>query len=215
MAPGLPLPRLYPILDTAVVERHGVGCRDAGAAFLEAGVRILQFRHKGPFTRQVFEDAEWIARECRKLGILWIINDRADIARLLDAGLHLGQDDLLPSQSRRVLPDGIIGYSTHNPEQLRAAATEPADYLALGPLFGTTSKENPDPIVGVANFQRWRGLTPKPLVAIGGITRATAQDVIAAGADSLAVISDLYPSGEGATGIRKRTEEWLQLLAAI
>jgi thiamine-phosphate pyrophosphorylase len=213
MTLGISLPRFYPILDTATLERRNIGLADAAAAILDGGARALQLRHKGTFSRDLFDQAARIADECSKDGVLWVVNDRADMAHLLKAGVHLGQDDLLPRDARRVMPLGIIGYSTHNDQQLCDAAAEPADYLALGPIFGTISKANPDPVVGTVNLKRWRSLTDRPLVAIGGITRATAPDVIEAGADSVAVISDLYPEGADACGLRKRTEEWLQLLA--
>jgi thiamine-phosphate pyrophosphorylase len=141
------------------------------------------------------------------------VNDRADIARLASAALHLGQDDLTPTDARRVVSAGtIIGFSTHNERQLREAANEPADYLAFGPIFGTVSKQNPDPVVGVEELRRLRPLTDRPLVAIGGITRANAPDVLAAGADSVAVIGDLFPDDGD---IRARVEEWIRRTTPI
>ena len=122
-----------------------------------------------------------------------IMNDRADLclAAELD-GVHVGQEDLSPESVRAIIgPDRWLGVSTHNPEQLREADETSADYLAIGPVFATSSKENPDPVVGLEGVRRARALTRKPLVAIGGITRANAASVIAAGADSVAVISDL------------------------
>jgi thiamine-phosphate pyrophosphorylase len=181
----------------------------AAARILEAGAHILQFRHKGFFSRDAFQQAREIAALCRDTDALFVINDRADIARLLGAALHLGQDDLTPTDARRVLGDGaFIGFSTHNEEQLRAAETEPADYLAFGPIFGTSSKINPDPVVGLDELRRLRALTTRPLVAIGGITRSNARSVIEAGADSLAVIGDLFPEDGN---IRGRAEEWLRI----
>jgi thiamine-phosphate pyrophosphorylase len=116
--------------------------------------------------------------------------------------VHLGQDDLAPADARRILPaPGIIGFSTHNEQQLRAGDAEPVDYLAIGPIFPTRSKLNPDPIVGVDQLRHLRTLTQKPLVAIGGITRELAPQVFEAGADSVAVISDLFP----------RPEEWIAI----
>jgi thiamine-phosphate pyrophosphorylase len=130
------------------------------------------------------------------------VNDRADVAKLLDAALHLGQDDLAPVDARRILPaPGIIGFSTHNEQQLLAGNLEPVDYLAIGPIFPTRSKLNLDPIVGVDQLRHLRTLTQKPLVAIGGITRELAPQVFEAGADSVAVISDLFP----------RPEEWIAI----
>ncbi|HTB19098.1 MAG TPA: thiamine phosphate synthase [Bryobacteraceae bacterium] len=192
------LPPFYPIVDTV----------SAAEALLDAGARILQFRHKSFFSRRVLEDASRIAELCRTAGALFVVNDRADIARLLNAGLHLGQDDLAPADARRILPaPGIIGFSTHNQQQLRAGDSEPVDYLAIGPIFATGSKQNPDPVVGLDRLRALRRLTQKPLVAIGGITRASAPAVFEAGADSVAIIGDLYPD------VAVKAREWIALSA--
>jgi thiamine-phosphate pyrophosphorylase len=192
------LPAFYPIVDTVA----------AAEALLEAGARILQFRHKSFFSRQAFEEATRIAELCRSAGALFVVNDRADIAMLLNAGLHLGQDDLAPSDARRILPaPAIIGFSTHNEHQLRAGDLEPVDYLAIGPIFATGSKQNPDPVVGLDGLRALRPLTRKPLVAIGGITRELAPKVFEAGADSVAIIGDLLPD------VRGRAEEWMAISA--
>jgi thiamine-phosphate pyrophosphorylase len=205
------LPAFYPILDTEVAARSGMDPVNAAGAMLEAGVRILQFRHKGFLARKVLAQMEHIARVCREAGVIFVVNDRADIARLMGAALHLGQDDLPPVHARAVTgADTLIGFSTHNQRQLRAAEAEPVDYLALGPIFGTASKENPDPIVGVDELRRLRSLTTRPLVAIGGITRANAREVLDAGANSVAVIGDLFPR-DGS--VRDRASEWLELVA--
>lgn len=207
------LPVLYPILDTATLDQCQLDWVSAAEAILEGGAKILQFRHKGPFTRRVFRAAEQIAALCERAGAVYVIDDRADIARVLNAGLHLGQDDLPPREARKILgDDAVVGFSTHSEEQLRAAANEPVDYLALGPIFATRSKARPDPVVGLENLSRWRTLTDRPLVAIGGITRENAQDVLRAGADSVAVIADLYPIPCTRLSLRARIEEWLQLL---
>jgi thiamine-phosphate pyrophosphorylase len=191
------LPAFYPVLDA-----DRVSAVPAAEALLEAGARILQFRHKSFFSRRAFEEASRIAELCRQAGALFVVNDRADIAKLLDAALHLGQDDLAPSDARRILPaPSIIGFSTHNEEQLRAGDREPVDYVAIGPIFATASKQNPDPVVGLDRLRALRTLTQKPLVAIGGITRGLAPQVFEAGADSVAVISDLFP----------RPEEWMAI----
>ncbi|HLJ13626.1 MAG TPA: thiamine phosphate synthase [Bryobacteraceae bacterium] len=208
------LPRFYPILDTEWAARRGCAPELVAGALLEAGVKILQFRHKGHFSRGVFDRAEQVAGLCREAGSLFVIDDRADIAMLLDAGLHLGQDDLMPGEARRLIgPKRLLGFSTHNEAQLRAALDQPADYLALGPIFATGSKQNPDPIVGVEELRRLRSVTARPLVAIGGISPENAGLVLAAGADSVAVIAGLYPEEATASAIRRRAEEWLAAVA--
>jgi len=188
---------------------------DAADAVLEGGARILQFRYKGFFSREVFEDAHRVSELCRSAGALFVMNDRADIAMLLGAGLHLGQDDLPPGDARKIMTAGsIIGFSTHNEVQLRAADQEPVDYVAIGPIFTTGTKENPDPVVGVAELRRLRAFTEKPLVAIGGITRENATQVLEAGADAVAVIGDLYPDSCTKAALRSRTEEWLAICSS-
>ena len=197
------LPAFYPILDA-----DRIPAIPAAEALLGAGARILQFRHKSFFSRSAFQDASRIAELCRSAGALFVVNDRTDIAMLLNAGLHLGQDDLSPADARRILPTPtIIGFSTHNEDQLRAADLEPVDYLAIGPIFATGSKQNPDPVVGLDRLRALRTLTSKPLVAIGGITRELAPKVFEAGADSIAVIGDLFPD------VRARAEEWIGISA--
>lgn len=207
------LPPLYPILDTEILARRGCTVETAVRAMIEGGVRILQFRHKGHYSRSAFEEAERAAELCRKAGALFVVDDRADIAMLLDAGLHVGQDDLPPGDTRKLLgPSRILGFSTHNEAQLLAAAGEAVDYVALGPIFGTRSKEKPDPVVGLLELRRLRALTDRPLVAIGGITRENALAVLGAGADSVAVISDLLPDTCTCETLRARMEEWQQLV---
>jgi thiamine-phosphate pyrophosphorylase len=210
---SLQIPRFYPLLDTALLAVRGLTPVDAAVALIEAGARILQFRHKGTYTRMMFDQASIIARMCREAGTAFIVNDRADVALMVDAGVHVGQDDLAPADVRRVVgPGRTVGFSTHNEEQFRAALSEPADYLAFGPIFSTSSKENPDPVVGLAELGRIRTLADRPLVAIGGITRERALSVIEAGADALAVISDLYPSPLDYRAVRQRAEEWLAIV---
>jgi thiamine-phosphate pyrophosphorylase len=198
-----PVTGFYPVLDSVW----------AAEAVLEAGAKILQFRYKGFFSRAVFEDAQRVAGLCRDAGALFVMNDRADIAKLLGAALHLGQDDLAPADARKVT-DGFIGFSTHNEQQLRDGDLEPVDYLAIGPIFRTSSKLNPDPEVGIDRLRSLRALTRKPLVAIGGITRKTAGDVLDAGADAIAVIGDLYPEPCTKASIRTRAEEWLAICSS-
>jgi len=209
------IPKFYPILDVATVERRSLAIVPAAGEILEGGAKILQFRYKGFFSREVFAALEEIGGLCGEAGAMLVVNDRADIARMLAGeglrvGLHLGQEDLTPSQARRVTgADLVIGFSTHNERQFRAAQQEPADYFAFGPMFTTGSKANPDPVAGIDELRRIRPLVSRPLVAIGGITRSTARSVLEAGADSVAVIGDLFPE-DGR--IRARVEEWVSLL---
>lgn len=171
------VPRFYPIVDSV----------DTANAVLQAGAEIVQWRHKGPLTRQAFETASAIAELCGNVPL--VINDRADVAVLLGAMLHLGQDDLPPVLARQMVY--MIGLSTHNAEQMLAANEEPVVYHALGPIFATSSKENPDPVIGIAGLRAIAPLSNRPVVAIGGITLETAASVIEAGADSVAVVGAL------------------------
>ena len=128
-----------------------------------------------------------MARLCRENGTLLIVDDRADFALLLEAGLHVGQDDLSPRDARKLIgTEATLGYSSHNMGQLAAAGGEPVDYVAIGPIFATASKRNPDPVVGVDELGRLRPMIDQPLVAIGGITMENAPEVWSAGADSVA-----------------------------
>src|SRR6266852_4958399 len=185
------LPRLYAILDA--------GCfPDANAMFAAAeelataGCTLLQYRNKKGSARRMLDDARELKSRLAPTVEL-IMNDRADLCLAAGFdGLHIGQDDLSPESARKIIgPARWLGVSTHNPEQLAEADKTSADYLAIGPVFATTTKANPDPVVGLEGIRRARGLTRKPLVAIGGITRASARSVIEAGADAVAVISDL------------------------
>ncbi len=205
---GTTLRGLYPIIDTSACNRAGVHTEAVAEAIARAGISIAQFRHKGPFTREAFGQAESIARLLQPAGIRYILDDRPDIALMLGAGgVHLGQDDLPPSKVRPMVGSSLwIGYSTHNREQLQAGDREPVDYLAIGPIFPTGSKERPDPVLGLAALAELRALTRKPLVAIGGITRLNARSVLDAGADAVAVISDLL-----APDLAGRLHEWLEI----
>ncbi len=211
------LPRVYPILDTESLQQRGIAPEMAAAAFLEGGATILQIRHKQHWDRATFAMARTVAKLCREAGATLIVNDRADIAMLLEAGLHVGQDDLSPRDGRTLMGTyAPMGYSSHNARQLSEAGGEPVDYVALGPIFVTASKQNPDPVTGVAELRRLRALVEKPLVAIGGITQENAVEVLRAGADSVAVIAGLLPPLEGgpatAQSLRERMEQWQQLV---
>ncbi len=175
----------------------------------------MQIRHKRHWSREFYREAEQVAGLCFKTNVQLVVNDRADFALLLKAGLHVGQDDLPPQDARGLLGDrGLLGFSTHNAEQLTAAVTEPVNYLALGPIFSTSSKDQPDPEIGLRKLSEWRGVAAGfPLVAIGGVTRGNALSVIHAGADSVAIIGDLLPAECTELALANRFEEWLKLLS--
>ena len=179
----------------------------AADELMAGGVTLLQYRNKAGSARTMLEQARELRRRLRDK-IRLIMNDRADLCLAAGFdGLHVGQEDLSPESARRVIgPKLWLGVSTHNPEQLREADQTTADYLAIGPVFATSSKERPDPVVGLEGVRRARELTRKPLVAIGGITRGNARSVLDAGADSVAVISDLL------RGPRKSAEEFSRIL---
>lgn len=183
----------------------------AADTLLEAGVGWLQFRHKAHFSRRTYEQAQRIGGLCEAGKAIFVINDRADVARMVGAGLHVGQQDLQPADAKAVTgAEGFIGYSTHNADQLAAGDQEPVDYLAIGPVFATGSKENPDPVVGVEALAHLRTLTDKPLVAIGGITLENAGDVFAAGMDAVALIGALLPADGSLGELRRRAERWVR-----
>ncbi len=205
------LPRLYPILDTASLRNRGLDPVLAAEAMLQGGARILQFRHKKHWGRAVFEQAGCVADLCRRFGAQFVIDDRADIAVALDAGVHVGQDDLPAVDARAIVgPGRMVGLSTHTAAQFAAALIEPVDYLAYGPVFATASKQNPDRVVGVGGLPEQAGALP--YVAIGGITLDNARAVLDAGAASVAVISVLLPEQNTYPGIRQRMEEWQRLV---
>ena len=201
-------PRFYPILDLLRIAQCGLDTIDVARALLAAGVDWLQLRHKGAYTRADYELAAELGRLVQESGAKYIINDRVDIALMVGAdGVHVGQDDLPPEEVRKIAGGRLfIGYSTHNEAQLRAGDRQPVDYLALGPIFGTTSKQNPDPTVGLAELARLRPLSSKPLVAIGGIARLNAREAFDAGADSVAIISDFL-----ADDYPQSIKEWTEL----
>jgi len=210
------IPRVYPILDTASLAARAIAIETAAAALLEGGAGILQIRHKTHWTRGMWAAAQLVARLCREAGAMLVVNDRADFALLLGAGLHVGQEDLPPRDARRLMGhEPLIGFSSHDARQLAAAGGEPVDYVALGPIFATGSKHNPDAVVGVEELARCRPLIEKPLVAIGGITLENAAEVLRAGADSLAVIAGMLPKEASARSLRERMEEWRRVTASV
>jgi thiamine-phosphate pyrophosphorylase len=200
------LPRLYAIVDAAAF-RNVEALTTFAAELIAGGCTVLQYRNKGGNAGEMLRQA--LALKIRTVGdVKLIMNDRADLCLAAEFdGVHVGQDDLSPSSVRRIIgPDCWLGFSTHNPQQLQEGDRTPADYLAIGPVFSTSSKDKPDPVVGLEGVRQARELTRKPLVAIGGITRANAASVIEAGADSVAVISDLLREP------RKSAEEFFSIL---
>ena len=184
------LPRLYVILDSALLKNS---TRDCAQELAAAGVRLLQYRNKSASARELLETSRELVSSLESSRTALIVNDRPDVAALAGAkGVHVGQDDLDAAQARGVVGKEMwVGTSTHSLEQFRRAAATSADYIAVGPIFTTTSKANPDPVVGVELIREVRALTDKPIVGIGGITLERAKAVIDAGADSVAVISDI------------------------
>jgi thiamine-phosphate pyrophosphorylase len=211
----MPLPQLYPIIDFSSFAAQAdpiTAVARYAEELIAAGATLIQLRDKSqPEQTRRFLSC---ARELRR--VTWgkgttskatlIINDRVDICLVADAdGVHLGQNDLSPESARRIfdsktfdqVKDGktrIVGFSTHNLAQVIAADALPIDYIAIGPVFATASKANPDPVIGLEGVRQARRVTKKPLVAIGGITRQNCSQVKAAGADAVAVISDLLES---------------------
>jgi thiamine-phosphate pyrophosphorylase len=224
MAAVNPFPRFYPIIDTALLEARGLNAVDVAEALLAAGARILQYRHKGEFTQARFDEAKRVAWLCHAAQAQFMMNDRADFALLLArdesgtthrAGVHLGQMDLPVAAARQVVgSEAMIGYSTHNERQMRNAAQIQVDYVALGPIFETGSKEAPDQVVGIENLSRWSKFSSRPLVAIGGITLERAGEVLASGADSVAVLSAIVGNGSGLEEVARRAREWVTALEA-
>lgn len=206
------LPHFYPILDTAALAARRCAASLAAEALVEAGAKILQYRHKNPWAQAQFDEAEGIRTICHEAGVLFVLNDRADFARLLGAALHIGQDDLPPMAARKVIRDEVMGFSTHNRPQLKRADEEPVEYLSLGPVFATESKLRPDPALGIDALRELRPLTQKPLVAIGGIRMDNAREVLDAGANSVALISALWNGDSNRKSIRRQAEEWIKLL---
>jgi len=205
----LVLPRLYVILDAALVTIPETECAERLAA---SGVRLLQYRNKRANARKLFESSKRLTSLLIPKGVTFVVNDRADVAAAADAsGVHMGQEDLRAEAARWVIGEGkLLGVSTHNMEQFKEAAATSADYVAIGPVFSTSTKANPDPVVGIEMIRRVRGLTDKPVVAIGGITLERAAEVIRAGANSVAVVSDILLAPDPG----QRARQYIELLEA-
>jgi len=209
MANRLALPPLYVILDAALLPSDPM---EFVKRLLGAGARLFQYRNKAAPAREVLQAAHALNVTVLQEGGSFLVNDRPDIARLVGAnGVHVGQDDLDVAAARAIVDsEAVVGISTHNLEQFKAATDTDADYIAVGPVFETRSKVKPDPIVGLELIRQARKLTNKPIVAIGGITLERAAEVLAAGADSLAVISDILAAKNPAARVR----QYLEILPA-
>ena len=205
----LVLPRLYVILDAALLTVPETECAQK---LVVAGVRLLQYRNKRASARELFECAKRLSSILIPQGVTFVVNDRADVAWAADAsGVHVGQEDLRAEAARSVIGTGkLLGVSTHTLEQFEEAAVTSADYAAVGPVFSTSTKANPDPVVGSELIRRIRPLTDKPIVAIGGITLDRAVEVIQAGADCVAVISDILLARDPG----QRARQYIELLEA-
>jgi thiamine-phosphate pyrophosphorylase len=196
--------RLYPLTDRLL---SGLSHAEQVSLLSEGGANLVQLREKFLSPLDFFREAESALRVARTRGARIIINDRVDIALALKAdGVHIGQDDLPPEAARRVLgPNAIIGFSTHNLEQALRAAEMPVDYVAIGPIFATSTKQAFDTPVGLEGLRLVREAVGKlPLVAIGGITAKNSLDVLTAGADAIALIRDIWiPSGQAVTQTKR------------
>jgi thiamine-phosphate pyrophosphorylase len=205
----LVLPRLYVVLDAALLTVPETECAEKLAA---AGVRLLQYRNKRAPARELFESSKRLSSLLIPQGVTFVVNDRADVALAAEAsGVHVGQEDLKVEAARSVIGAGkLLGVSTHNLQQFKDTATTSADYVAVGPVFSTSTKANPDPVVGIELIRQVRSLTDKPIVAIGGITLERVAEVIRAGADSVAVISDILLAPDPG----KRARQYVEILEA-
>jgi thiamine-phosphate pyrophosphorylase len=205
----LVLPKLYVILDAALLT---VPEKDCARQLTDAGVRLLQYRNKKAPARELLRVSRELAGLLLPLGVSFLVNDRPDVAFLSSAsGVHVGQEDLDVEQARAVAgPGKCVGVSTHNLGQFRAATVTSADYIAVGPIFPTSTKTNPDPVVGIEFIRQVRTLTDKAIVAIGGITLERAAVVIEAGADGVAVGSDILRAADPG----KRARQYIEMLGA-
>jgi len=190
----LKLPRFYPIVDEGMLASRGLEVSRFAEALRDAGVTLLQYRDKSGGPSQILRNARIIEDVFAGIDRLLVMNDDPVLAMLSDwNAVHVGQEDTAIANARNLLlPGGIVGCSTHTDEQVRKAVQEGADYIAIGPVFATSTKQNAEPEVGLEGVRRARALTGLPLVVIGGITLENAASVIEAGADSVAVIGALF-----------------------
>lgn len=211
------IPRLYAVIDADVAAAHGWTVIDLARACLDGGATWLQLRAKARPLQWTLDAADEMVAIAGDRATV-IVNDRADVTRLAQAsGVHVGQDDLSPVDARRIVGDRrVIGLSTHTREQVDRAIREPIDYLAVGPIYGTATKDTGYPAVG-PDLIRYAARTdaPLPIVAIGGITLDRAPSAIGAGASSVAVISDLLTGGNPAVRVKTFVERLAAVEAAL
>jgi thiamine-phosphate pyrophosphorylase len=203
------LPRVYPLTD---VQLSGLSHAEQVRLLSLGGAMLVQLREKQMSPKEFYEQAKAAVIVAEQCGVRVIINDRVDVALAVRAdGVHLGQDDMPPEAARKLLgSEAIIGYSTHNVEQAIEASKLPIDYLAIGPIFGTATKSDTAPVLGLEGLRAVRqAIGDFPVVAIGGITSSNAHDVIEAGADSVGLISALLARPDGIT---EATQTLLQSL---
>jgi thiamine-phosphate pyrophosphorylase len=202
---SVPLPALYPIVDEGAANLAGYTVPALAQALLDGGARLLQIRSKLAPAGRFVEQALAVAAQAQPLGAMVVVNDRFDVALAANLrAVHVGQDDVPVAMVRRFLgPEGIIGLSTHTRAQIDAALYEPIDYLAVGPIFDTATKDPGYDAVGLALVEYAASRTELPIVAIGGITLERARSVIEAGARSVAVIGDLLRTGDPAERVRE------------
>jgi len=201
----LAFPRLYAIMDATLLRTSELSFAEL---LLDSGVELIQYRSKQVSPRLLLSLSKKLNESCRSKGARYVVNDRADIAAVVGAGgLHIGQSDLEVERARALCGGTCwIGVSTHDLDQVREADRSSADYVAVGPVYPTATKDRPEPVVGVDFVRRARGLTRKPLVAIGGLTVERAAEVYRAGADSLAVARDLIWAPDPAARARQYLE---------
>jgi thiamine-phosphate pyrophosphorylase len=211
------LPRLYPVVDKATLDARGIAVGAFAAELAAAGVGMVQYRDKLGAPQELLRGAEAVAQAFAERECVFVLNDRADLAALLGWGVHVGQEDLSPqeastitrgatphpSQKREGWATQPVGVSTHTQEQMRVADASGADYVAIGPVFATSTKADAQPVVGLEGVRRARAMTAKPLVAIGGITLENARIMIDAGADSVAVIGGLFVEGRSVVDVAR------------
>ncbi|SNS83363.1 thiamine-phosphate pyrophosphorylase [Granulicella rosea] len=210
----MPLPRLYAIVDAEVTRKRGRSIAEVAEGLRAGGVKLLQYRDKTGSDKEFLQAAETIYKRFNGSGATLLLNDRVDLVLIAGwDGVHVGQGDMPVDDVRIVVCDGrMIGVSTHTDEQVVAADKSRADYIAVGPVFATGTKTDAEPVIGLEGVRRARALTSKPLVAIGGITRENARSVIDAGADSVAVISGLFPKLTDGNSFEKVARDFLEIL---